>query len=96
MRVRVLRAKLYSYALPGYPGSTARESRLRRVDDSYSTPQQLDIARQLDSSTELDRPRQTSTDLDAQAHAVRLDGLDSYSTATVTALYPSTEARPGK
>ena len=39
-------------------------------------------ARQLDSSTartDLDRPRQL---LDAQAHAVSLDGLDSYSTAT--------------
>ena len=39
-------------------------------------------ARQLDSSTartDLDRPRQL---LDAQAHAVSLDGLDSYSTVT--------------
>ena len=69
MRVRVLRAKLYAYALPG---STAR--------DSYSTARHCSTARQ--NSTELDRPRQTSTDLDAQAHAVRLDGLDSYSTAT--------------
>ena len=49
-----------------------------------STARQLDssTARQLDSSTartDLDRPRQL---LDAQAHAVSLDGLDSYSTAT--------------
>ena len=41
-------------------------------------------ARQLldGTSTDLDRPRQTSTDLDAQAHGVRLDRLDRNSTGT--------------
>ena len=69
MRVRVLHAKLYAYALPG---STARQL------FNSST------ARQLDSSTarQLDRPRQTSTDLDAQAHGVKLDRLDKNSTVT--------------
>ena len=70
MRVRVLHAKIciIAYALPGL---TARQL--------LNSSTLLDIARQLDSSTELDTP----------AHAVSLDLprrarqlLDSYSTAT--------------
>jgi hypothetical protein len=45
--------------------------------DSYSSARHCSTARQL-----LDRPRQTSTELDAQAHGVRLDRLDSNSTVT--------------
>ena len=71
MRVRVLHAKLYAYALPG---STARQ-----LFNSSTLPS---TARQLDSSTDLDRPRQTSTELDAQAHGVRLDRLDKNSTGS--------------
>ena len=51
-------------------------------------------------STDLDRPRQTSTELDAQAHGVRLDrldrqGLDSTSTAPRRSLDSSTARQPG-
>ena len=69
---------------------------------------QLDIARQLDSSTAtLDRPRQTSTDLDAPAHGVSLDRLDKArqgstgkasttgSTAPRRSLDSSTARQPG-
>ena len=45
--------------------------------DSYSSARHCSTARQL-----LDRPRQTSTELDAQAHGVRLDRLDRNSTVT--------------
>ena len=79
MRVRVLRAKLYAYALPG---STARDS-TRQLFNSSTL---LDSSTARQNSTDLDRPRQTSTDLDAQAHAVRLDGLDSYLTAPLPRL----------
>ena len=63
MRVRVLHAKLYAYALPG---STARQLFISStlLDSSWT-------ARQL-----LDRPRQTSTKLDAPAHGVSLNRLD--------------------
>ena len=76
MRVRVLHAaKLYAYL---HMRCQARQL------DSYSTAQHCSTDRQLD------RTRQTSTDLDTPAHAVSLDlpraprrdGLDSYSTAT--------------
>ena len=50
MRVRVLHAKLYAYALPG---STARQLFISSTLLDSSTARQL-----------LDRPRQTSTDLD--------------------------------
>ena len=54
MRVRVLHAKLYAYALPG---STARQLFISStLLDSSSTAR---TARQ--TSTDLDRPRQTST-----------------------------------
>ena len=70
--VRVLHAKLYAYALPG---STARQLFISStlLDSSTATRQ---------TSTDLDRPRQTSTELDAQAHGVRLDRLDRNSTVT--------------
>ena len=55
MRVRVLHAKLYAYALPG---STARQLFISSTLLDSSTALQL-----------LDRPRQTSTELDAQVHA---------------------------
>ena len=78
MRVRVLRAKLYAYALPG---STAR--------DSYSTARHCSTARQLDSYSTDKRHRQTSTDLDrprrpgtcSQARRAR-QLLDSYLTGS--------------
>ena len=78
MRVRVLHAKLYAYALPG---STARQLFISStLLDSSTARQLLDRprqtsteppltacdgasrcqARQLDSSTDLDRPRQTN------------------------------------
>ena len=61
MRVRVLHAKIciIAYALPGL---TARQL--------LNSSTLLDIARQLDSSTELDRPRHPGT---YPAHAVSLD-----------------------
>ena len=62
MRVRVLHAKLYAYALPG---STARQLFISSTLLDSSTARQL-----------LDRPRQTSTKLDAPAHGVSLDRLD--------------------
>ena len=76
MRVRVLHAKLYAYALPGL---TAR--------------QLFNSSTLLDSSTELDRTRQTSTDLDrprrpgtcSQARRAR-QLLDSYLTAPLPRL----------
>jgi hypothetical protein len=90
MRVRVLHAKLYAYALPG---STARQLFNSSTLLDSSTETDLDRPRQ--TSTDLDRPRQTSTDLDrprqtstprTPAHAVSLDLprrdrqlLDSYS-----------------
>ena len=76
MRVRVLHAKLYAYALPG---STARQlfNSSTLLD---SSTHDSSTARQ--TSTDLDRPRQTSTELDAQAHGVRLDRLDKNSTVT--------------
>ena len=69
MRVRVLRANLYAYALPG---STAR--------DSYSTARHCSTARQ--NSTELDRPRQTSTDLDRPRRPRHMQSGSTGSTAT--------------
>ena len=57
MRVRVLHAKLYAYALPG---STARQLFISSTLLDSSTARQL-----------LDRPRQTSTALDAQPRGVR-------------------------
>ena len=68
MRVRVLHAKLYAYALPG---STARQLFISSTLLDSSTARQL-----------LDRPRQTSTELDAQAHGVRLNRLDRNLTVT--------------
>ena len=60
MRVRVLHAKLYAL-----PGSTARQLFISSTLLDSSTARQL-----------LDRPRQTSTKLDAPAHGVSLDRLD--------------------
>ena len=72
MRVRVLHAKLYAYALPG---STARQLFISSTLLDSSTARQL-----------LDRPRQTSTALDAQPHGVRKSQarqeLDSNSTGS--------------
>ena len=74
MRVRVLHAKLYAYALPG---STARQlfNRARHC----STARQLATER---STPAVQRPRQTSTPRHMQSASTCLDGLDSYSTAT--------------
>ena len=73
MRVRVLHAKLYAYALPG---STARQSysSARALLDSSTARQLLDRP--------LDRPRQTSTPSLMESGRVRLDRLDRNSTVT--------------
>ena len=76
--------------------------------DSYSSARHCSTARQLDSySTDLDRPRQTSTKLDAPAHGVSLDRLDKArqgstgkasttgSTAPRRSLDSSTARQPG-
>ena len=93
MRVRVLHAKLYAYALPG---STARQLFISSTLLDSSTARQL-----------LDRPRQTSTKLDAPAHGVSLDRLDKArqgstgkasttgSTAPRRSLDSSTARQPG-
>jgi hypothetical protein len=50
--------------------------------DSYSTARHCSTARQLDSSTAQQTSTDLSTDLDAQAHGVRLDRLHKNSTVT--------------
>ena len=72
MRVRVLHAKLYAYALPG---STARQL--------FISSTLLDSSTALDSYlTDLDRPRQHSTPSLMESGRVRLDRLDRSSTVT--------------
>ena len=68
MRVRVLHAKLYAYALPG---STARQL--------FNSLTLLDSSTARQNSTDLDRPRHPGT---CSPASTCLDGLDSYSTAT--------------
>ena len=75
MRVRVLHAKLYAYALPG---STARQL--------FNSSTLLDSSTARQNSTELDRARQTSTPRHMQSVSTGSTAtrqlLDSYSTAT--------------
>ena len=73
MRVRVLHAKLYAYALPG---STARQL-------VFSSSTLLDSSTARQNSTDLNRPRPPRRlPRRMQSASTCLDGIDSYSTAT--------------
>ena len=85
MRVRVLHAKLYAYALPG---STARQLFISSTLLDSST------ARQLDSYlTDLDRPRQHSTPRLMESGRVRLDEGSTGSTGS-TGTRQARQVRP--
>ena len=100
MRVRVLHAKLYASAticfgvFPAHYSYMHMRCQARQLD-SYSTARHCSTARQLD------RTRQTSTDLDTPAHAVSLDLprrdrqlLDSYSTGSTGKALTGPRQRP--